>query len=643
MGNPLKIQQSIQSILGERVWIFVIVMTGISGYIMGIFYQQWQVALEPAQVLAGIVHYPADNPNYIYQITTWTILHQLLAILLKLGFSEIGLSKLICGIVGMLLFQSVALIVFGLSNNVVLSCLSPFLILFISHNRHFAGVTYPIMLMGYTHTYGMISLSFALLVLAFFGIGQYKIGGMLLGMSISIHPAMGIFLSLIVFIVLLLDCNYLYPRFKHAIRWIMAGYTISGISFVVYWYLLKNRYQVLAPVNDVQEYFYAFLRYWDVHRQTFDWRSFEMQKVQISLLICLYGVFCYRQYFQRASQFIFFSVLVAGIVGSIFSISYWFPQIVPYYLLILMPSRIFNINLIALVPILTGGLGKSNHNIFSRISLLLFAAGTLFLQTLSPKLIFGSTILLLIVMSQNVSNNSTQKQIFNVLTLFFVAASGVTLQINVFLVLGIGLLIFGWLQGYHHQLKLYGKCSILIMNKSFLESHVSRCIYAITIGLLGLIMIATISTGYSVWGLRQTFFRDHTNTPFWAQVSKGQGMLLTSSNLGYIQIRTRRPVLLDGLSLDGLFYSLRASHQMSVILQQVYGIDLINPPEEMKKQRGGGLLPDTGKRLWETRTPETWKQIKTSFQVNEILTYANWSLLLPLVAKDDMYALYKIE
>jgi hypothetical protein len=58
-----------------------------------VVYPSWQVAVEPAQVVAGLVHYPAGNAFYVYETKLWTILHQIGAVLLRAGVSEIVLSR----------------------------------------------------------------------------------------------------------------------------------------------------------------------------------------------------------------------------------------------------------------------------------------------------------------------------------------------------------------------------------------------------------------------------------------------------------------------------------------------------------------------------------------------------------------------
>ena len=93
-------------------------------------FPDWQVAVETAQVVAGVVQYAPDNPFYLYHLKLWTILHQICALLLRAGLSEIALSKLVSGLLGMVSFQAIAMIVYALSRDELLAVGSAFLIAF---------------------------------------------------------------------------------------------------------------------------------------------------------------------------------------------------------------------------------------------------------------------------------------------------------------------------------------------------------------------------------------------------------------------------------------------------------------------------------------------------------------------------------
>ena len=89
--------------------LWVLLLSGILGFRVGLLgFPDWQVAVETAQVVAGLVPYPPDNIFYIYHTKLWTSLHHLLALGLLAGVNERTLSLVISGVQGMLTFQALA-------------------------------------------------------------------------------------------------------------------------------------------------------------------------------------------------------------------------------------------------------------------------------------------------------------------------------------------------------------------------------------------------------------------------------------------------------------------------------------------------------------------------------------------------------
>ena len=73
---------------------------------------------------------------------------------------------------------------------------------------HYVGysIAYPIMIMSSNvGSFGVFGLSLTLLIIALIGGGQYKLGGLFLGMVIAVHPFLGAFCILIVMITFLWD------------------------------------------------------------------------------------------------------------------------------------------------------------------------------------------------------------------------------------------------------------------------------------------------------------------------------------------------------------------------------------------------------------------------------------------------------
>ena len=125
-----------------------------------------------------------------------------------------------------------------------------------------------------------------------------------------------------------------------------------------------------------------------------------------------------------------------------------------------------------------------------------------------------------------------------------------------------------------------------------------------------------------------------------AGAAGGPGLLLTASNIHLAQSEDRRGVLVDGGAIDGLAHVPEAVPLPSAS-PEVYGIDLLAPP--FPPRSAVGALPiETGKQLWEARSAADWAIVGDRFGVTDVLTFADWRLHLPEVARADGFVLYAI-
>src|SRR5207247_11253000 len=90
----------------------------------------WQVGVETSQMLVGFVQYPHSNLLFIYHIKLWTLLHPICAPLLAAGVSEIRLSLILSGVLGMVTFQALSMVVYAFSHDVLMSIGAAALIFF---------------------------------------------------------------------------------------------------------------------------------------------------------------------------------------------------------------------------------------------------------------------------------------------------------------------------------------------------------------------------------------------------------------------------------------------------------------------------------------------------------------------------------
>jgi hypothetical protein len=134
---------------------------------------------------------------------------------------------------------------------------------------------------------------------------------------------------------------------------------------------------------------------------------------------------------------------------------------------------------------------------------------------------------------------------------------------------------------------------------------------------------------------------DWRNDPVFARASQGRGLLLTASTLRAVQLQTRRGVVLEGSALNQLPYVPDSGPEMNRILNVVYGEDLL-APRPFNWVRTGGLKRHCGRELWEQRSPDEWRRLAREFGFSDIVTYAGWSLKLPVAARSEKLTLYHV-
>jgi hypothetical protein len=123
---------------------------------------------------------------------------------------------------------------------------------------------------------------------------------------------------------------------------------------------------------------------------------------------------------------------------------------------------------------------------------------------------------------------------------------------------------------------------------------------------------------------------DHRPDAVLTRAASGKGMLLAACGLVHAQRLTRRPILLDTEQLDMLAYVLEAAPAADHILQRVYGRRLLDHPARDCREP------------WESRTAEEWARLRDEFHITEVLSYSDWRLHLPEIARSEGYVLYRL-
>ncbi|MBI4384760.1 MAG: hypothetical protein HY579_12095 [Nitrospinae bacterium] len=551
----------------------VAAMSGLFGFLVGLGNPSWHAFIESSQIGAGIVGYPRENPFYIYQAKSWTVLHQAGAIVLSLGVSEKTLAYLASGLLGMVSLQALALSAFCLSRNVLFSASLPAFIL-VTRITDF-GINYKIELMGYC-SYGILGMGLDLIVLSLFALRHYRSGGVLLGLAPALHPILGALLWLCVAAAFAWDRKNFPERLRETIQPFLLGFSITAASAAYHFSTLDI--PKVSP-EAAAKYLNAYLdNGWDFHRGPV--RLFSPNFI-LAVLGLSIGLFALRAFKDRENDpAVFFprALIVPGIIGlAACLVSHLPPGAVPAIFLRIMPNRFFNMNVISLVPLLAGLMAYDRKKTGVQVNLSLMLLILFLVLWLRPP----------------------HWQTGMILTLF---ASFAVFAIQTSATVGNRLMA-----------ELGGKISPAI----------PRWIMAAVM----LVSVASAIAGaYATWETRKISLRNWKNDPFLAEAAGRQGILLINNIEDRVQLLTRRPILLG--ILNGLPYTPEAGPAMYEILMEVYELDLFAPPDEVRNRKTNFPL-ERIKSDWEARTPERWREIKKKYGVTDVLAYADWKLQLP--------------
>jgi hypothetical protein len=573
----------------------VLAASGALGFHLGAgAFADWQVAVESAQVVAGLVDYPPGNPFYVYHTKLWTILHQVLAPALAAGIPERMLSIVLSGLLGMVSFQALSLVVFAFSRDVLLSVGAAALIFFSRLAE--GGAVYPIWLVGTTHTYGILALSYAALVIGFLGCGWTRTAAFLLGLAPAVHPSVGAWLLVVAALVVATDFRRLGRELALAVPAFLYGFAVTLASLLVQRLFIHD-----VPALDGAaggKYLAAFVSFWDVHRQPVD---FANATVRINAVAFVAGVMWLWWLPDRlpkpAILLIRFIVATAALSLVLAVVSHIPPDRLPPPLVILMPGRLLNLNMLLVSGLLLGVAGAQRRTAAGSALLVLICVMLLIGNRSGLWTFDGDHRTLGLDLPRTARPNETSILIFGVLLQLAVAR---------------------WAA------------------KADARRRFVTMTYAGTLVVLALSALLT----WSLERPRAFDMADRTNDQLFRMLAEGEGLIATGGELHIVQLRTRRPVLIDGGGLDALPYTIEAAPEMERILRDVYGIELLDPPEEARYR--GTIPPAFTQSVWQSYTRDQWQQIGARYGVTQVLTPGDWDLHLPVAVRKGTLTVYDI-
>lgn len=560
---------------------FLLLIAGGGGFLLGALTRpNWQVAVESAQVLAGVVSYPPHNSFHIYHVKLWTLLNQLLALPLALGSSERALSILISGGIAALSFAAVGLCTFAVSRDAFWGIAAAFLVNF-SGVREVLAVNYPMDFMGTPHTYGVVGLAWMVTTLSLLALERYFIAGIFLGLALAVHPSMGLWCWFITSVVLIWNGRDSFNIVRKLWRPAAIGLAISGASFLLQ---LAWMGPVVPQVDaSTQASFVStWVTFFDFHRRIVDFGLPGVKLTMAAVVIALYLIPFFDEEDAAAPLFLLRTVIVASTLALIGAgISQLPASSVPQTLLTLMPTRVFLLSNLIFVAALFGLL-KRFRNIWVGINSLFLAVS----------LAIGNT---------------------DVAT-YCLILSGTAFMI--------------WK-------------SVSVGDRKAVPSRASRWAPILTGTVILVLSVRGISEDLRTARAYQSAMLDRTNSTVLTLASKTNGLIAIGTQCcPFTQMRTRRPLLVETMALDQIMYAPESAPDMNNALKAVYGVDLLHPAEILTRFEED-LTPVT-RPVWERRSSDEWKRLSATFGFTAILTNPNWTLQLPEVARDSSYVLYGI-
>ena len=572
---------------GRHELLAIAVTSAVAGFAMGALRPALHVAVEGAQVAAGIVAYADGNPFGLYQKSVWTLWHQLLAPFLAAGVHERTLCVVVSGLVGALPFVGLALLARAAGAPAWLACALPFVV--VEANPAGWGFRYGIYLLGQGHTYGAAGLAWQLVTLGLFGVGAWRAGAFALGLGPAVHASLGAWVALASGVCALLSWRSLLPHARELATGGALGALVAGASLALH---LAGAPRPEVDPAQASVHLDAFVRLWDAHRgapNLLGWRT-----TTALLTVALAWLASVRDERPAATRFAFRVLAFAAVVGlAVGALQHAVAaDALPELLQIAMPTRLLNLPMLAFPALAAGVLWRRRQRATAQAGLAVLFLGA-FAAGLRPSL----------------------------------ARFGLPL-------VGVLALAALW------RPRVLEPASAPAPEPAGRAVAARRAVEAVVAAAA----VAAVAVGFyeGVRDLRPrlAYLIDRSNDLALRAASERPGALAVASGIEVAQLRTRRSLVIDPGALDMLPYALAGGPALVDILDRVYAVDFFDPPRIALHQ---ATLPEREVRVaFEARSAPEWAALARAFSLTDVLVPAGWRLQLPEVARSRWVALYHV-
>ncbi|MBX7166148.1 MAG: hypothetical protein K1X74_07345 [Pirellulales bacterium] len=600
----------------ETVWVAC--WSGFLGIVAGLAASDWQVAVETAQVLADQVIYPTETSFEIYHYSGWSLLNQLSALLLQAGLSAKSASLVLSALGGMLAFQSLSLVSLALGGDRRFALLTPVLYQAFSSSWSMAAPAYPLQFLATPNTYGHMGRSFVLLAFGLLGRGHLRLAWFLLAVAPAVHPTLGTW-----GVVVALASTLLQRRVGTVLRlvWpaLVAGALVLGLSLAVQF----QAWQHLPAVATAEKHQFVEVvsALGDYHRPMIaPWHPGVVLNVLVAALAILWTKKLRDDLPDQALELLW-CLAISGVLAAVAAMLTPFQDQLPWLFRRAMPGRFVNLVIISF-PALAIGLVAAYQRQLAVMTNWIVMPVALAAVTFEPQ--FGLIAALFFGMVLLIAGLQT------------LPGRGVMLTLQAATMLAAAVVSTVRVTGIEAVLAV-------VLAEIGVWSFTGGARFQPRLVLGGLLIVAALLPG---WLALEAKWKSGNKAlaleGSLVRAARGQGMLLTGSDLFLVQVKTGRPVIFCGGGVDMLPYVPEAGPAAQRELSELYGISLLDPLRASVSMTGNRLLPQAAKELWQRRSSSEWRQLADEFKFTDVLVYKDWQLDLPLETESDTLRLYRV-
>ncbi|MBF0357213.1 MAG: hypothetical protein HQL70_01325 [Magnetococcales bacterium] len=267
--------------------------------------------------MAGIVEYQSGSPNQVMFEQSWSILKQLAAFFLAIGFNEAQVSVFFSCLILALFFQGFASIVLALTRNIPLALLTA--ILFLESFAYFGYSDFSVIPNG-MYVYSQVALALGALIFGLVGLGRVGLAAFLLGLTPATHILWG------AWYLGVWGCTLLFARFSkwpldkiyHSYKFLLLGLSITASSFLLHIYLYGSAIPSAATVD--ADYLAALKVLWQYTHTKFDLSAKHWVSISHTLLfipVVVVSIFLVKKNSRDMEPLMLMALVLSALFGAV--------------------------------------------------------------------------------------------------------------------------------------------------------------------------------------------------------------------------------------------------------------------------------------------------------------------------------------